>query len=129
MSPFQEGQYCAKNYSTASLVVLSCSGSTKVGSTRAVGAPRHLEHTRVPQEVPVPPRMGPGHAEMSRMDPWMAIVPVSPGWAHTETHRGRPGLPNHLPPAMEMQNICALLGLVSQHRNLFIVSQVQQTGS
>lgn len=52
MSPFQgawfikpKGQYNSKNYSTAFLVVLSCSGSTEVVSTPAVGAPGSTQGT------------------------------------------------------------------------------------
>lgn len=72
----------------------------------------------------VPPRVGAGHAELSRMDPWLGMVPVPPGWAHTETLWRQTRAPHSA--AKEKQNICALLGLVSQHLNLFRVSKCGQ---
>lgn len=78
----------------------------------------------------------PGHPKrfLSRSG-WDLGVQSWAGWIHgwwwlqcaldglTQTHRGRPELPNHLPAAMEMRNICALFGLVSQHLNRFVVSK------
>lgn len=101
MSPFQgawfikpKGQYNSKNY-TAFLVVLSCSGSTEVVSTRAAGAPRST----------------PGYHKRCLPHPgWDLGMQSWAGWIHgwwwfqcpqdgltLKPFGGRPGLPTHLP--------------------------------